>query len=224
MIPRYLPFVFAFGLFIEEMRADCLEHTPEAEQLTLKAIIEAAPTAQQIFTTEPRAFVQAWNVADFDDVISVGLEGNRSYQNGRRMFGAASCFACHQFNQEGGAIGPDLSSVRGKFSPRDLLESITDPGKEISDQYGQMIFEMKDGSVVTGRIMNLAGDNVRVNTNMMNPAEITSVDRKRLESMKDSPVSMMPAGLVNTLSKDDILDLLAYLLSGGNESDPLFAQ
>jgi len=139
------------------------------------------------------------------------------------MFGATSCFACHQFNQEGGAIGPDLTSVRGKFSPRDLLESIIDPGKEISDQYGQMIFEMKDGSVVTGRIMNLAGDKVQVNTNMMNPDEITSVDRKRLESMKDSPVSMMPPGLINTLGKDDVLDLLAYLLSGGNESDPLFA-
>jgi putative heme-binding domain-containing protein len=224
MIPRYLSFIFAFGLFIEEMKADCLKDTPDADELTLKAIIEAEPPARQIFTAEPRAFVQAWNVADFDDVISVGLEGYRSYQNGRRMFGAASCFACHQFNQEGGAIGPDLTSVRGKFSPRDLLESITDPGKEISDQYGQMIFEMKDGSVVTGRIMNLAGGNVQVNTNMMNPDEITSVDHKRLESMKDSPVSMMPPGLLNTLSKDDILDLLAYLLSGGNESDPLFAQ
>ncbi len=213
----------SFGLFIEQMKADCLKHTPGADQLTLKEIIEAEPPAQQIFTAEPRAFVQAWSVADFDDVISVGLEGNRDYQNGRRMFGATSCFACHQFNQEGGAIGPDLTSVRGKFSPRDLLESIIDPGKEISDQYGQMIFEMKDGSVVTGRIMNLAGDKVQVNTNMMNPDEITSVDRKRLESMKDSPVSMMPPGLINTLGKDDVLDLLAYLLSGGNESDPLFA-
>ena len=79
--------------------------------------------------------------------INVGLEGNRDFINGRKMFGAASCFACHRFNQEGGAIGPDLTSVAGKFSPRDLLESIIEPGKEISDQYGQMIFEMKDGTV-----------------------------------------------------------------------------
>lgn len=213
----------SFGLFMEEMKADVLKHTPEADQITLKEIIEAEPTAQRVFTAEPRAFVQAWQVTDFDDVISVGLEGNRDFQNGRRMFGAASCFACHQFNQEGGAIGPDLTSVRGKFSPRDLLESITDPGKEISDQYGQMIFEMKDGTIVTGRIMNLSGDNVQVNTNMMNPDEITPVDRKRLKSMKESPVSMMPPGLLNTLGKDDVLDLLAYMLSGGNEEDPLFA-
>jgi putative heme-binding domain-containing protein len=140
------------------------------------------------------------------------------------MFGAASCFACHRFNQEGGAIGPDLTSVAGKFSPRDLLESIIEPGKEISDQYGQMIFEMKDGTVVTGRIMNLSGDVVKVNTNMMNPNDIAEVDRKQLKEMTPSPISMMPPSLLNTLSKDDVLDLLAYLLSKGNPEDPMFAE
>jgi hypothetical protein len=72
--------------------------------------------------------------------------------------------------------------------------------------------------------MNLSGDVVRVNTNMMNPDEIVAVDRKRLASMKDSPVSMMPPGLLNTLDKDDVLDLLAYLLSQGNAEDPMFAE
>jgi putative heme-binding domain-containing protein len=213
----------SFGLFIENMKKTALENTPEEQKIALKETIEAEPPAGQVFTSEPRAFVQNWTVADFDDVIHVGLEGNRDFVNGRKMFGAATCFACHRFNQEGGAIGPDLTSVAGKFSPRDLLESIIEPGKEISDQYGQMIFEMKDGSIVTGRIMNLSGDVVKVNTNMMNPDDITDVDRKRLKEMKPSPISMMPPGLVNTLSKDDVLDLLAYLLSKGDPEDPLFA-
>ena len=214
----------SFGLFIENMKETALENTPEAEKVALKETIEAEPPSEQIFTAEPREFVQGWTVADFDDVIHVGLEGNRDFINGRKMFGAASCFACHRFNQEGGAIGPDLTSVAGKFSPRDLLESIIEPGKEISDQYGQMIFEMKDGTVVTGRIMNLAGDVVKVNTNMMNPNDIDEVDRKQLKEMKPSPISMMPPGLLNTLSKDDVLDLLAYLLSKGNPEDPVFAE
>lgn len=214
----------SFGLFIENMKKTALENTPEEQKVALKETIEAEPPAEQIFTAESRSFVQNWTVADFDDVIHVGLEGNRDYANGRKMFGAATCFACHRFNQEGGAIGPDLTSVAGKFSPRDLLESIIEPSKEISDQYGQMIFEMKDGSVVMGRIMNLSGDVVRVNTNMMNPDEIVGVDRKRLKEMKESPVSMMPPGLVNTLSKDDVLDLLAYLLSQGNADDPMFSK
>jgi putative heme-binding domain-containing protein len=214
----------SFSLFIENMKKDALTNTPEDQQIALKETIEAEPPAQQLFTVEPRPFVQNWTVADFDDVIHVGLEGNRDYTNGRKMFGAATCFACHRFNQEGGSIGPDLSSVFGKFSPRDLLESIVEPGKEISDQYGQVIFEMKDGSIIMGRIMNLNGDSVMVNTNMMNPDEIVPVDRKRLKSMKDSPVSMMPPGLLNSLSKDDVLDLLAYLISQGNPEDPMFAK
>jgi len=206
------------------MKQTALENTPESEQVALKETLEAEPPSEQVFTAEPREFVQGWTVADFDDVINVGLEGNRDFINGRKMFGAASCFACHRFNQEGGAIGPDLTSVAGKFSPRDLLESIIEPGKEISDQYGQMIFEMKDGTVVTGRIMNLSGDVVKVNTNMMNPNDIAEVDRKQLKEMTPSPISMMPPSLLNTLSKDDVLDLLAYLLSKGNPEDPMFAE
>jgi putative heme-binding domain-containing protein len=87
-----------------------------------------------------------------------------------------------------------------------------------------MIFEMKDGTVVTGRIMNLSGDVVKVNTNMMNPNDIAEVDRKQLKEMTPSPISMMPPSLLNTLSKDDVLDLLAYLLSKGNPEDPMFAE
>lgn len=214
----------SFALFIDNMKGTALENTPEDEKLALKETIEAEPPTEQLFTAEPRSFVQNWTVADFDDVINVGLEGNRDFVNGRKMFGATTCFACHRFDQQGGSIGPDLTSVAGKFGPRDLLESIIEPSKEVSDQYGQMIFEMKDGGIVMGRIMNLNGDSVRVNTNMMDPNQIVSVDRKQLKSMKDSPMSMMPPGLLNTLNKDEVLDLLAYLLSHGDPEDPMFAK
>lgn len=214
----------SFSLFIENMKKTALENTPKADRVALKDVIEAKPPEEPTFTAEPREFVKAWTVADFDDVINVGLEGGRDFANGRKMFGAAQCFSCHRFNQEGGAIGPDLTSAGGKFSPRDLLESIIEPSKEISDQYGQMIFTMKDGSQVFGRIMNLNGDTVRVNTNMLDPDAITMVDRKQLVEMKESPMSMMPPGLVNTLEKDDVLDLLAFLLSRGQADDPMFAE
>lgn len=214
----------SFSLFIENMKKTALENTPAEEKEALKETIEAEPAKTPTFTYEARPFVKAWTVEDFDDVINVGLEGGRDYANGRKMFGNATCFACHRFNQEGGAIGPDLTSVSGKFSPRDLLESIVNPGKEISDQYGQMIFEMTDGTTIIGRIMNLNGDNVQVNVDMMDPNNTVQVDRKKLKEMKESPVSMMPPGLINTLEKDDVLDLLAYLLSQGDPEEPLFAK
>ena len=213
----------SFGLFVENMKKDALANLPEAEKVALKAIIDAKPDSKTPqFTFEPRSFVKAWKVSDFDDVINVGLESGRSFSNGRQMFGAGTCFACHRFKQEGGAIGPDLTSVGGKFSPRDLLESIIEPSKEISDQYGASIFTKLDGSTITGRIMNLSGDSLRINVDMFNPNDIVMLDRKILKEMKPSPISMMPPGLIYTLSKDDVLDLLAYLLSQGNPDDPMF--
>ena len=108
---------------------------------------------------------------------------------------------------------PDLSAAGGKFSAYDLLEAIIDPGKEISDQYGATNFKMKDGSVISGRIMNLSEDRYQVNTDMMNPSSNTLVDVNDLASIEPSRISMMPAGLINTMSKDDVFDLLAYLIS-----------
>lgn len=140
------------------------------------------------------------------------------------MFGAANCYACHRFNNEGGAVGPDLSGLGGRFSPRDMLESILDPNKEISDQYAATQFIMTDGKVIVGRIANLAGDNFRVITNMLDPGSMVNVDRKKIEEMIPSKSSMMPAGLLNTLNKEEILDLLAYLLSRGDPDHPYFKE
>jgi hypothetical protein len=56
----------------------------------------------------------------------------------------------------------------------------------------------------------------------MDPNAQQTVDRKAIKSMEQSKTSMMPPGLLNTLSDTDILDLLAYLLSRGNAEDPMF--
>ncbi len=213
----------SFGLFVANMKKDALANLPEEEKVALKALIAAKPDSKTPqFTFEARSFVKAWKVSDFDDVINVGLESGRSFSNGRQMFGAGTCFACHRFKQEGGAIGPDLTSAGGKFSPRDLLESIIEPSKVISDQYGATVFTKKDGSSIVGRIMNLNGDKIQVNVNMIDPSDTVSIDRKDLQGQKESEVSMMPPGLTYSLSKDDVLDLLAYLLSQGNPDDPMF--
>jgi putative heme-binding domain-containing protein len=165
-------------------------------------------------------FVNAWTLEELNKSLGVGLEGNRNFTNGRNMFGAATCFACHRFNGEGG--GTDLSTVAGKFSPRDLLESIIDPSKSISDQYGSTVFTLQDGSTVTGRIANMKEATMMVCTNMMDPNNFTNVDRRKVVKMEESKVSMMPPGLLYMLKEDDILDLMAYLLSKGIPADPMF--
>ena len=138
------------------------------------------------------------------------------------MFAAAKCFSCHRFNNEGGGLGPDLSGVAGRFSVRDLLESVVVPSKTISDQYQAVVIATTDGQVVTGRIVNLHGNNLMICPDMLDPGRMINVQRDEIEEMKASPVSLMPEGLLDTLDRDEVLDLIAYLLSRGDRNDPMF--
>lgn len=215
----------SFDLFIGEIKANALSTMTEEEKLAIKDVLDAKPEVKApSFTVKPMQFVKAWTMADLEKSLGVGLEGNRNFQNGRNMFGAATCFACHRFNNEGGAVGPDLTSVAGKYSPRDLLEHILEPSKEISDQYGSTVFTLKDGGTVVGRIANMKEDTMMVCTNMMDPNNFTNVDVKQVVKTEESKISMMPAGLLFMLKEDDILDLMAYLLSKGNPEDPMFVK
>jgi len=213
----------SFDLFMQDLRKDAEKGLSEAEKVALKPILESKPDVKAPqFTFTPRNFVKNYTVADVEGLLGAGLEGGRNFANGRNLFGATTCFVCHRFGTEGGAIGPDLTSVAGKYSPRDLLTHIIEPSKEISDQYGQLEVTLHDGSKVFGRIMNLAGDKITLNINMMDPNATQSIDRKLIKTMEQSKVSMMPPGLLVTLSENDILDLMAYLLSKGNKEDPMF--
>lgn len=214
-----------FQMFMNDVRKDAVDQLTAEEKTTLQPIIDTKPVAGAApqFDTTPRAFVKDWKVADFNDVIHAGLEGGRSFDKGRKMFAAAACFGCHRFNEEGGAVGPDLTSVVGKYSPTDLLEHILDPSKEISDQYGAMVFVQKDGKQTVGRIMNLNDETINVNTNMLQPDDaVEKLKRSNIVEIKPSTVSMMPPGLLNMLNKDEILDLMAYLLSQGKKDNPMF--
>ena len=215
----------SFTNFINEIKKDAVSKLADDRKKALAAILGAKPEAKgPVFTAQPREFVKNWRMGDITPLLATGLEGGRDFKNGRHMFGAATCFACHRFGDEGGAIGPDITSASGRFSPTDLLESIIDPGKEISDQYGSMIFTMDNGSTVVGRIANLSGDSYKVITNLFAPGEMANVDRRKVKSVEPSPVSMMPPGLLNTLSDAEILDLLAYVLSAGDPRHAMFAK
>jgi putative heme-binding domain-containing protein len=208
--------------FLANIRRDAIATLSESEKAELKPILDARPQAETVAAAPPRPFVKAWTQEELAPIVEQGLK-RRDYDRGRRMFAAAQCFSCHRFNNEGGSTGPDLSGVSGRFSVRDLLESMTQPSKTISDQYQAVMIAMADGRTVTGRIVNLHGDTLSVNTNMLDPNGLVNLDAKQVEEMKPSPVSMMPEGLLNTLHEDEILDLVAYLLSRGDPANPMFA-
>ena len=74
-----------------------------------------------------------------------------------------------------------------------------------------------------GRIINLHDNTYHVNTDMFDPNELANVDARKVKSIVPSKVSPMPEGLLNMLKPEEVLDLLAYLLSGGDPKHAVFA-
>ncbi len=215
----------SFTTFIEFIRNDSLATFTNAEKTELAALIEKKPEVKSAIESAGAIFAgrapTMWTLEELSAVAQTGLK-KRDFDNGRKMFGAAACFACHRFGNEGGMNGPDLTGAGGRYSPHDLLDQIINPSKEINEQFAPIIVTKNDGTLITGVVVNLSGDTVTLNTDLSDPNQRAAVDRKEVKSIETSPVSPMPPMLLNMLKKDEILDLLAYILSGGDKSNAMF--
>jgi putative heme-binding domain-containing protein len=110
---------------------------------------------------------------------------------------------------EGGAIGPELDGVASKYTPRDILESILEPSKVVSEQYQNWTVELAEDEV-TGRLISDNDEAVTLETDWRTGAQ-TRIPRSQIQGVRPSKLSPMPEGLVNVLTLDEILDLLALL-------------
>jgi len=86
------------------------------------------------------------------------------------------------------------------------------------------VIEKNDGTEVTGRIANLNDNNIMVNANMYDPNDMVRVNRRDIKSIHPAKVSMMPTGLLNVLKEDEILDVMAFLLSRGERDNKMFSK
>jgi putative heme-binding domain-containing protein len=213
----------SFRGFINNIKRDTLARMSASEKSELEPLMAPKPAATSTEPVVSRPFVKNWTLEELVPLVDQGMRGGRDYDRGRGLFAATRCFSCHRFANEGGGLGPDLSGVAGRFSVRDLLESIVTPSKVISDQYEAVTIVTEDGRAITGRIVNLSDDNLILNSDMLDPNKMVNVKRKDIEEMKRSPVSMMPEGLLNTLKADEVQDLMAYLLSRGNRQGAMFS-
>ncbi len=200
-----------FG-YIVSARQRFIDRLPPDQRAALAERI-AKPLVQHVAaaTETSRPFVKEWTLAELVEAVEADAT-ERDLANGRRMFAAANCYNCHRVAGEGSSVGPDLTGVGRRFGVADILRSIVEPNHEISDQYRQMVFET-NGRVIVGRVSNMNRDEVMVAMNMLDPKSETRIRRDEIDEQYPSDTSIMPAGLLNTLSQDEILDLLAYLRS-----------
>jgi len=219
---------FAGGMsypgFLKNTRDEALANASPAERAALADLTgEELKPGLDFTVTAPKGPGKAWTLDQAVASVEApdALKG-RDFQAGRNLFHASACASCHHFDGEGGAIGPDLSTVRNKFSTHDLLEAIVDPSKVISDQYGSSSVKFLDGKEVNGIVVE-NGDLVKIYSSDPKAAPV-SANHSDIASIKPFPVSQMPPGLLSPLSENELRDLVAYLMSRGNPKDAMFAK
>lgn len=156
--------------------------------------------------------VKQWALQDFRNLSSeVGQDADLA--RGKEMFATARCVVCHRIGAEGGVSGPDLTGVARRFSTRDLVVSIVDPSAVVSEKYANTMFELADGRVFTGRtrVTDYRSPDAEVIPDLLEPHKAISIAKHEIVQRRVSPVSPMPKGLVDGLTKAEILDLIAYL-------------
>jgi putative heme-binding domain-containing protein len=164
---------------------------------------------------------KAWTTASVVE-LEAKLKSGRNFKNGERAYAAARCVVCHRFGGDGGATGPDLSQVAGRFSFKDLTESITEPSKVISDQYKASTIRTAAGKTIIGRVVSEVNGKYTIVTDPEDSTKVVELKKEDIEDIKPSNISLMPEKLLNDLNENEVLDLLAYLLSRGDPGHPMF--
>jgi len=170
-----------------------------------QSVIEAAgPLFQELHASLAQ---QQARLEESSELLAGGDVGR-----GKQVFfgKTTNCATCHQVSGQGGLIGPNLSAIAEVRQGRDFLESVLYPSASIVQGYRPLAIETTDGRIVTGIVTREAPDVIWLRTGDL--AEVR-VEVTAIESMAESPVSLMPQGLETRLSRDELRDLLAYLQS-----------
>ena len=161
-----------------------------------------------------------WMLSDLTETMQ-SIRG-RSYASGKRLFERTHCTTCHRQDNVGHEFGPDLTKLDPRFQPLDILRDILDPSRRIADaKFDTWIFETDSGLIVTGLILQETEQLVKVLEKPLASTSPTVLEKADIAARIPSLTSMMPRGLVDGLTRDEIADLVAYVAARGDLTDPV---
>ncbi len=190
------------------------------------------------FQADPVAYASKTNLTIKDPLLKVSSQGHawafdelapdvktlakRSFDVGKSAFKVANCVACHKLNGEGLDFGPDLTKIDPKLSSLDILTEILEPSKRINEKYQSITFSLVSGRVISGLVISETPDAYQVIDNPLAKGKPLTIRKADIDERVKSPVSLMPKGLLDKLSHEEVLDLLAYVIARGNREHPIF--
>jgi putative heme-binding domain-containing protein len=213
-----------YSNFIKAIQKIALANVPVDDQQYFEAL--ASESMNQTINSmqsvkQPKGPGQNWTVETVKSAFSKN-QVNVNFENGRNFFKASLCATCHSVNGEGGNSGPELTKVGTRFSISNMAEAIVDPSATVSDRYRNTSYTMKNGNVVTGRIIEETEKELELSTNAFSPDLTTKIRKDRIVKEEESTVSSMPPGLINRLNEQELSDLITFLVSGGDKNNQLY--
>ena len=211
---------------IADTRAELAANLPpdQAEAL-VEVIAPTKPVALSAYALPKHTF-REWTLEDLDPQLAKVGSG-RSFEGAKKALIAAQCVFCHRVSSDAslpaGIFGPDLTLVSARFGRRDLLEHILNPSKVVDEKFRFLTVTLSDGSQTMGAVESEDDERLKLKPHPL-ATETVEIGRDMITKREWSPVSPMPAGLLNGLKADEILDLLAYFEAVGDANHAVFAE
>lgn len=173
----------------------------------LKALVN------KLFGAKPSSAERAKQIAEMKEKVLAGDTKSGRAGRGRAIF-QRNCATCHTLFGEGRQVGPDLTGAQ-RTDLDYVLINIMDPSALVGHAYRVTVVELKDGRVINGIVKAEDANTITLQT----ATDRVVVATQDIEDRQQQPVSMMPEGLLNRLTIEDIRDLVKYL--GSPEQVPL---
>jgi putative heme-binding domain-containing protein len=164
-----------------------------------------------------------WRLEDLASSLE-DLGHGRSFGNGKQMFQVANCVACHRLDGAGLQVGPDLTQLDPKLTPAEILREVVQPSAKINEKFFAYTLLLANGKVVTGLIPERTPTTVKIIENALVKAEPVEIERPKIVQEEKAETSIMPEGLLNQLTREEILDLLAFVIARGDRSHRIFQE
>ncbi|MDP6539573.1 MAG: heme-binding protein [Planctomycetota bacterium] len=216
----------SFEKYVRGLRDEALALLDEEERAAVTPLLAAPPSPQASDGQQPpeagapAPIVHRWTLDELAGELG-SLARGRDFPAGEAAYRRATCHVCHRMAGEGGSTGSDLTGAGSRFSPRDLLEAILTPSAAISDQYQDTEVWTTDDELFVGRIEDETEEHLVIRTAPPRE-EVWEIPVGQVALRRLHPISRMPEGLLDTLDLEQVLDLLAYVLSGADPAAPAF--
>lgn len=147
------------------------------------------------------------------------LDQTGNPEAGRKLFfdsKQTQCAKCHRAGSEGGQIGPNLTGVAQRLTTHRIIESLLEPSRTVAPDYRVVHIELVGGRIMSGIVLNETGEALTI---AIDDAREVLISKSEVEVLQHQPRSLMPEGLEKTISKEQFVDLVAFLQSLSSSED-----